>query len=146
MLTMPVSVRYIVDDVDAAIPFYTEMLDFKVDMHPGPGFASLSRGDLRLLLNKPGGGGNIAYSYVAKSPPDGHTMLIVPASFTIGPHLSRNPPYHPITEFAPISQVADVPSRLGSGRSGSPPRRGLRRPAPSMHRAAGQGSRPAPAP
>src|SRR5262245_59421161 len=62
-----------------------------------------------VVENKPGGGGNIAYSYVAKSPPDGHTMLIVPASFTIGPHLSRNPSYHPITEFAPISQVADVP-------------------------------------
>ena len=57
-----VSVRYIVDDVDAAIPFYTELLDFKVDMHPGPGFASLSRGDLRLLLNKPGGGGGAGQS------------------------------------------------------------------------------------
>ena len=33
---MPVSVRYIVDDVDTAIPFYTDMLDFKVDMHFGP--------------------------------------------------------------------------------------------------------------
>jgi predicted enzyme related to lactoylglutathione lyase len=33
------------------------MLDFKVDMHPAPGFASLSRGDLRLLLNRPGAGG-----------------------------------------------------------------------------------------
>ena len=54
---MSVSVRYIVDDVGAAIPFYTGLLDFKVDTHPGPGFASLSRGDLRLLLNKPGGGG-----------------------------------------------------------------------------------------
>jgi predicted enzyme related to lactoylglutathione lyase len=52
-----VSVRYIVDDVDVAIPFYTEMLDFKLDMHPAPGFASLSRGDLRLLLNRPGAGG-----------------------------------------------------------------------------------------
>src|SRR5947199_9272246 len=62
-----------------------------------------------VVENKPGGGGNIAYSSVAKSPPDGHVMLIVPASFTIGPHLSRNPGYHPITEFAPISQVADVP-------------------------------------
>jgi tripartite-type tricarboxylate transporter receptor subunit TctC len=41
-----------------------------------------------VVENKPGGGGNIAYSYVAKSPPDGHTMLIVPASFTIGPHLT----------------------------------------------------------
>jgi predicted enzyme related to lactoylglutathione lyase len=52
-----VNVRYIVDDVDAAIPFYTDMLDFKVEMHPAPGFASLSRGDLQLLLNRPGAGG-----------------------------------------------------------------------------------------
>jgi catechol 2,3-dioxygenase-like lactoylglutathione lyase family enzyme len=52
-----VNVRYIVNDVDAVIPFYTDMLGFKVDMHPAPGFASLSRGDLRLLLNRPGAGG-----------------------------------------------------------------------------------------
>ena len=52
-----VSVRYIVSDVDKAIPFYTDMLGFKVDMHPAPGFASLSRGDLQLLLNRPGAGG-----------------------------------------------------------------------------------------
>ena len=52
-----VSFRYIVNDVDAAIAFYTEMLDFKVDMHPAPGFAALSKGDLRLLLNRPGAGG-----------------------------------------------------------------------------------------
>jgi catechol 2,3-dioxygenase-like lactoylglutathione lyase family enzyme len=54
---MPVSVRYIVDDVDAAIAFYTGMLGFKVDMHPAPGFAAISRGELRLLLNRPGAGG-----------------------------------------------------------------------------------------
>ena len=52
-----VSVRYIVSDVDAVIPFYTDMLGFKVDMRPAPGFASLSRGDLQLLLNRPGAGG-----------------------------------------------------------------------------------------
>jgi predicted enzyme related to lactoylglutathione lyase len=52
-----VNVRYIVDDVDKAIPFYSEMLGFKLEMHPAPGFASLSRGDLQLLLNKPGAGG-----------------------------------------------------------------------------------------
>src|SRR5215475_7254514 len=68
-----------------------------------------SLGQPAVVENKPGGGGNIAYSYVAKAPPDGHLMLIVPASFTIGPHLSRNPPYHPVNDFAPISQVADVP-------------------------------------
>jgi catechol 2,3-dioxygenase-like lactoylglutathione lyase family enzyme len=52
-----VSVRYIVNDVDAAIPFYTGMLGFNLDMHPAPGFASLSRGNLQLLLNRPGAGG-----------------------------------------------------------------------------------------
>jgi catechol 2,3-dioxygenase-like lactoylglutathione lyase family enzyme len=52
-----VSVRYITDDVDAAIAFYVERLGFDVEMRPGPGFAMLSRGDLRLLLNQPGAGG-----------------------------------------------------------------------------------------
>ena len=51
------SVRYIVDDVDAAVPFYVERLGFTVDMHPDTGFAMLSRGDLTLLLNRPGAGG-----------------------------------------------------------------------------------------
>ena len=55
-----VSVRYIVDDVDAAIAFYTQRLDFAVELHPAPGFAMLSRGDLRLLLNTPTGPGGAA--------------------------------------------------------------------------------------
>src|SRR5438128_11359811 len=51
-----VSVRYIVDDVDAAIEFYCQQLGFQEDMHPAPSFAMLSRGDLRLVLSAPGGG------------------------------------------------------------------------------------------
>jgi catechol 2,3-dioxygenase-like lactoylglutathione lyase family enzyme len=51
-----VSVRYIVDDVDAAIEFYCRMLGFQEVMHPAPAFAMLSRGDLRLVLSAPGGG------------------------------------------------------------------------------------------
>ncbi len=52
-----VSVRYITDDVEAAVAFYVERLGFNVEMRPGPGFAMLSRGDLRLLLNRPGASG-----------------------------------------------------------------------------------------
>jgi catechol 2,3-dioxygenase-like lactoylglutathione lyase family enzyme len=52
-----VSVRYIVNDVDAAIAFYRQHLGFHVDMHPAPTFAMLSRGDLRLLLSAPSGAG-----------------------------------------------------------------------------------------
>src|ERR671911_3129555 len=51
------SVRYIVDDVGEAIAFYTRHLGFGVEFNPAPGFAILSRGDMRLLLNAPGVGG-----------------------------------------------------------------------------------------
>jgi catechol 2,3-dioxygenase-like lactoylglutathione lyase family enzyme len=51
-----VSVRYIVNDVDEAIAFYSEHLGFREDMHPAPTFAMMSRGDLRLVLSAPGGG------------------------------------------------------------------------------------------
>ena len=68
---MPVSVRYIVNDIDAAIAFYTEALGFKLDMHPAPGFAALSRGELRMLLNKPGAGGAGQATPDGKSPAPG---------------------------------------------------------------------------
>lgn len=60
-----VNIRYIVNDVDAAIAFYRDALGFTVDMHPAPGFAALSRGPLRLFLNTPGAGG------AGQSMPDG---------------------------------------------------------------------------
>ena len=62
-----------------------------------------------VVENRPGGGGTIAYQFVAKSAPDGHTLMIAPASFTMGPHLSKKQLYHPVKEFAAINLVADVP-------------------------------------
>jgi catechol 2,3-dioxygenase-like lactoylglutathione lyase family enzyme len=52
-----VSVRYIVDDVDAAIDFYRDRLGFGEVMHPAPTFAMLASGDLRLVLSAPSGQG-----------------------------------------------------------------------------------------
>jgi catechol 2,3-dioxygenase-like lactoylglutathione lyase family enzyme len=63
---MTVSIRYIVEDVDAALPFYRDVLGFDVVMHPAPPFAMLSRGDLRLLLSAPVGSGG-----GAQAMPDG---------------------------------------------------------------------------
>ena len=51
------TIRYIASDVAAAARFYADHLGFHIDLQPGPGFAMLSRGDLRLLLNAPGAGG-----------------------------------------------------------------------------------------
>src|SRR5690554_5194813 len=51
------NVRYIVNDVEAAMGFYAGTLGFEVEMHPAPGFAMLRRGALRLMLSGVGGGG-----------------------------------------------------------------------------------------
>ncbi|RKN86168.1 VOC family protein [Paenibacillus ginsengarvi] len=61
-----IKVRYIVDDVDTTIAFYTRYLDFIVKAHPAPGFAVLQRGDLNLLVNAKSGPGG-----AAQAMPDG---------------------------------------------------------------------------
>jgi len=48
-----VNVRYMVDDVDTAIAFYTKHLGFEVRTSAAPAFADITRGDLRLLLSGP---------------------------------------------------------------------------------------------
>ena len=60
-----VSIRYIVNDVKAGVKFYTELLAFEVKMNPPSGFAMLTKGNIRLLLNEPGAGG------AGQSMPDG---------------------------------------------------------------------------
>jgi catechol 2,3-dioxygenase-like lactoylglutathione lyase family enzyme len=54
------TVRYFVDDLDGAVDFYRDLLGFEEELRPSPAFAMLYRGDLRLLLSVPGGGGGSA--------------------------------------------------------------------------------------
>ena len=51
MKTDQVNVRYMVEDVDAAIEFYTKQLGFKLGTNSSPAFADVTRGNLRLLLS-----------------------------------------------------------------------------------------------
>lgn len=60
------SVRYIVDDVTAAIEFYTTHLGFTLHTNPAPAFADVIRGPLRLLLSGPASSG-------ARATPDNST-------------------------------------------------------------------------
>lgn len=67
---MAACVRYIVDDVKGAIEFYTGQLGFKLEMHPAPPFAEISRGDLHIYLTQPStaGGGAPMPSGEAQKP------------------------------------------------------------------------------
>ncbi|HTD91553.1 MAG TPA: tripartite tricarboxylate transporter substrate binding protein, partial [Burkholderiales bacterium] len=56
-----------------------------------------------VIDNRPGGGTVIATDYVAKSPPDGHTVLLTPPSFVTNPALLLKLPYDTLRDFAPVS-------------------------------------------
>jgi catechol 2,3-dioxygenase-like lactoylglutathione lyase family enzyme len=80
-----VSVRYIVDDVDAAITFYCRHLGFEEQMHPDPAFAMLTRGDLRLVLVSPigpdhRGGGSRPMPDGTKQEPGGWNRFMLEVS------------------------------------------------------------------
>jgi tripartite-type tricarboxylate transporter receptor subunit TctC len=72
-----------------------------------------------VVENKPGAGGNIGASFVAKAKPDGYTIMIVANGMAVNPALYRNMSYNPIKDFQPISLLAAVPNILvtQAGRS-----------------------------
>jgi tripartite-type tricarboxylate transporter receptor subunit TctC len=65
-----------------------------------------------VVENRPGAGGNLAADMVAKSAPDGHTLLVSFSSHTINASLYPRLPYDPVADFTPISKLATVPSLL----------------------------------
>jgi len=73
---------------------------------------SASLGRPVIIENRPGAGGNLAADVVAKSPPDGSTLLVAFTSHTINATLYPKLPYDPIADFTPISMIATVPSLL----------------------------------
>jgi tripartite-type tricarboxylate transporter receptor subunit TctC len=65
-----------------------------------------------LVENRPGAGGNLAAAAVAKSAPDGYTLLVSFSSHTINATLYPSLPYDPVADFTPITMIARVPSLL----------------------------------
>jgi len=61
-----------------------------------------------VVENRPGGSQNIGADLVAKSAPDGYTWLLAPDNvFSVNPHLGK-PPFDPLTDFAPVTEVARI--------------------------------------
>src|SRR4051812_44080568 len=80
----------------------------RVIAHPLSG----SLGKPVLVENRPGAGGNLAADAVAKSAPDGLTLLVSFTSHTINATLYPKLPFDPVADFTPISMIAKVPSLL----------------------------------
>ncbi|PHY07348.1 MAG: transcriptional initiation protein Tat [Alcaligenaceae bacterium] len=71
-----------------------------------------------IIKNKPGVGGTLAPAEVAKSQPDGYTLLLsATAPMGTAAHLMKNLPYSPLTDFAPIGQTSWLPFLLVSNKT-----------------------------
>src|SRR5215218_10417571 len=64
---------------------------------------------LIVIDNRPGAAGTVGTDIVAKSPPDGHTLLINSTTLTIVPNAYKNLPFDPYKDLAPITMVAVAP-------------------------------------
>jgi tripartite-type tricarboxylate transporter receptor subunit TctC len=65
-----------------------------------------------LVDNRPGGNTVIGTDIVAKSPPDGHVLLVTPAPFTVVPSVLTKLPYDPAKDFEPITLINTTPMGL----------------------------------
>jgi tripartite-type tricarboxylate transporter receptor subunit TctC len=65
-----------------------------------------------VVENRPGAGGITGAEVVAKSPPDGYTLLVTSISHTINPSLRKNLPFDAVRDFAPVTLITDAPNFL----------------------------------
>jgi tripartite-type tricarboxylate transporter receptor subunit TctC len=65
-----------------------------------------------IVENRTGAAGSIGANFVAKSPPDGYTLLVVSSSYAINPSLYTNLPFDPVKDLAPVSLIAEAPFLL----------------------------------
>ena len=101
--------------IAAAQGFPQKSIRFVVPFPPGGATDALARilgekmaetwGQAVIIDNRAGAGGNIAAELVAKSPPDGYTIIIVGLSHAANPSLYQKLAYHPVRDFAPVTQA-----------------------------------------
>lgn len=74
---------------------------------------SQSMGQAFVVENRPGQGGSLGLAHLAKSPPDGYTMVLAAtASLVTNPHLYKSVGYDPLTDFAPSGVAVEIPLAL----------------------------------
>jgi tripartite-type tricarboxylate transporter receptor subunit TctC len=102
--------------------FPTKPIRFVVPFPPGGGNDILARalapkmsellGQQVVVDNRAGAGGNIGADFVAKSPPDGYTIVIASNQVTMNPWIYSKLPFDIAKDFSPVAQIASVPMLL----------------------------------
>ena len=75
-------------------------------------YVSTGLGQRMFVENRPGANSTIGLGFVARSAPDGYTMVMVAQSALVAPKMMRNPPYDPLRDFAGVSLIATLPQIL----------------------------------
>src|SRR6266702_8003549 len=78
---------------------------------------SESLGQPVIVENKPGGGAIVATDYVAKSPPDGYTLLMSASGISINPAVYAKLPYDAVNDFVAVSELASFPPIMIVGQN-----------------------------
>ena len=108
-------------------PYPAKSIRLIVPYAPGGGVDIIARataqdlakrvGQQIIVDNRTGGGGNVGSDLVAKSAPDGYTLLMASPANTINPSLYAKMPYEPMRDLAAIALIASVPAVLLANRS-----------------------------
>ena len=106
----------------AQVPYPTKPVRFIVPSAAGGGTDIIARalaqklseslGQQFVVDNRPGAGQMIGIELAAKSPSDGHTILMAASTLAINPVMYKKVPYDPLRDFAPITQAASLPNVL----------------------------------
>jgi tripartite-type tricarboxylate transporter receptor subunit TctC len=67
-------------------------------------------GQTFIVENRPGAGSNLGTAAVARSAPDGYTLLVTSSAFVVNPGLYKQVPYDPIKDFAPVAELDTSPN------------------------------------
>ena len=98
------SLRFIVPGLAGTSP---DLLARTIAHHLSPRL-----GQQIVIMNQPGGGGNIAHGTAAKATPDGYTLLVTSDQLSINETLFSNLPFHAVKSFAPVVQAIVSPQVL----------------------------------
>src|SRR5262245_16516492 len=122
MKILLIAVALLVSGAVAAQPYPNRTVRIVVPATPGGAIDLIARtlaekmtaslGQPVVVENKPGASNNLGTDFVAKSPPDGYTLVIVASSHATNKHLFKQMPFDPIKDFEPVVYTHVVPLLL----------------------------------